>query len=137
MHTTCYLRRVDVDAGADQHPSMVGVAYVRNPIRSRYRHVFCWATVDAKPRVFLIGGIGGHCNFLFARSIMHQYQVIVETNGHRLFATNWVTGRDAIEPLALLLASLFPEPTYLVTIAHRVVDLTATAWGDFIVGHAV
>jgi hypothetical protein len=68
---------------------------------------------------------------------MHQYQVIVETKGHRLFATNWVTGRDAIEPLALLLASLFPEPTYLVTIAHRVVDLTATAWGDFIVGHAV
>jgi hypothetical protein len=53
-----------------------------------------------------------------------------------LFETGWVTGRDAIEPLALLIASRFMEPEYMVTIAHRVVDITATAWGDFVVGVA-
>jgi hypothetical protein len=64
---------------------------------------------------------------------MHQYQVIVETSGHRLFETNWVTGRDSVEPLAMLLASLFPEPTYRVSVMHRMVDLTATEWGEFVV----
>lgn len=68
---------------------------------------------------------------------MHQYQVLVETDGHRIFETNWVTGKETADPLVMLISSKFPEPVYHVSVAHRVMDLTAQPWSEFVVGEAV
>lgn len=65
---------------------------------------------------------------------MHQYQVIVETGSTRVFETDWVTGRESAVPLTMAIASRFEESLYRVTVSHRVVDLTATPWGEFVVG---
>ena len=65
---------------------------------------------------------------------MHQYQIIVETKDKLLFSTEWVTGLDSAIPLAMLLASRFEEPTYRITVSHRVLDITAQNWGSFVVG---
>jgi hypothetical protein len=65
---------------------------------------------------------------------MHQYQVIVETKDKRLFATEWVTGLDSAIPLAMMIAARFEEPTYRITVAHRILDITAQEWGQFVVG---
>lgn len=62
---------------------------------------------------------------------MHQFQVIVEFNGHRLFATEWITGEDAAMKLALLIASKFPEP-YLVMVSARDIALQAKPWNEFV-----
>lgn len=64
---------------------------------------------------------------------MHQYQVTVETNGSRLFSTNWVTGHESAQSLVLAIASRFEEPTYQITVSHRALDITGTAWGDWVV----
>ena len=68
--------------------------------------------------------------------IMHQYQVTVETKDKRLFATEWVTGHDSAVALVLLIASRFEEPTYRIGVSHRVLDITAQEWGDFVVSEA-
>jgi hypothetical protein len=66
---------------------------------------------------------------------MKQFQVIVEHAGHRLFTTDWVTGRDAAIPLAMLIASKFPAP-YVVSIAKRTQDLITVAWDEFVTAPA-
>ena len=63
---------------------------------------------------------------------MHQYQVIVETKGTILFTTEWVTGIGSGIPLAMAIASRFEEPTYRITVAHRILDITAQPWGEFV-----
>lgn len=63
---------------------------------------------------------------------MHQFQVIVETDGHRLLESQWVTGRESATKLTALIASKFPEPTYLVTVAHQTVDLVSPQWDAFL-----
>jgi hypothetical protein len=65
---------------------------------------------------------------------MHQYQVIVETGETRLFVTDWVTGRESAVPLVMAIASRFEESLYRVTVASRIVAITAQPWGDFVVG---
>jgi hypothetical protein len=62
---------------------------------------------------------------------MRQFQVIVEYNGHRLFATEWVTGKEAATKLVMLIASKFPEP-YLVMVSERDMSLQAIPWDAFI-----
>jgi len=62
---------------------------------------------------------------------MRQFQVIIEYNGHRLFATEWVTGKDAANKLVMVIASKFPLP-YLVMVSERDMNLQAVAWDEFI-----
>lgn len=62
---------------------------------------------------------------------MRQFQVIVEYNGHRLFATEWVTGKDTANKLVMVIASKFPAP-YLVMVSERDMGLQAVPWDDFI-----
>lgn len=63
---------------------------------------------------------------------MEQFQVIVEHAGHRLSTTEWVTGREAAIPLAMLIASKFPD-SYNVMVAKRTMDLASVAWDEFVV----
>lgn len=62
---------------------------------------------------------------------MRQFQVIVEHEGHRLFATEWVTGKEAASQLVLVIATKFPEP-YLVMVSERDVALQGMSWDTFI-----
>jgi len=64
---------------------------------------------------------------------MHQYQVVVETGGARLFETNWVTGRESAQALVMAIASRFEEPTFQIIVAHRILDITSHPWGDWVV----
>lgn len=61
---------------------------------------------------------------------MRQFQVIVEYEGKRLFATEWITGKEAATKLVLLIASKFPEP-YLVMVSERDMSLHAASWNEF------
>jgi len=64
---------------------------------------------------------------------MRQFQVIVEHSGQHVFSTDWVTGREKAEPLAMLLASKFPTP-YVILVAGRTIDLHSVEWNEFVAG---
>lgn len=66
---------------------------------------------------------------------MKQFQIVVEHKDRRVFATDWVTGRDVAEPLAMLIASKFPPP-YLVLVSAREVDIQAQPWDEFVMHDA-
>lgn len=63
---------------------------------------------------------------------MEQFQVIVEHAGHRLFTTEWVTGKTAAIPLAMLIGSKFPEH-YSVLVSKRTMELASLPWDQFVV----
>jgi hypothetical protein len=67
---------------------------------------------------------------------MKQYQIAVENADHIVFATEWIMGAEAAMPVALLIASRFPEP-YLVLVRERSTELQAIPWNDFVSGNTV